>query len=125
MSRPEGTHPREGGGLRLKSRRDRRPGMPVDAIGVFHLRLLAETWRKLKIYVPLIWQGWRIGRKVKNDPNRYAYTDLALEPVVEEAMDTLALFAVTAGGGAAVRKERGEDGARAKVSAPRDQGAAA
>jgi hypothetical protein len=117
MFQAEGIHPLEGGGLRLKYRRDRRPGMPIEAIGMFHLRLLAETWRKLKIYAPLIWQGWRIGRKVKNDPNRYAYTDLAIEPVVENEMDTLALFAATAGGEAAVSKKRGEDVARARVAA--------
>ena len=125
MFQAEGIHPLEGGGLRLKYRRDRRRGMPIEAIGLFHLGLVAETWRKLKIYAPLIWQGWRIGQKVKNDPNRYAYTDLALEPVVEEEMDTLALFAVTAGGEAAVSKKRGEDVARAKVAAAQIQRLAA
>ena len=39
-------------------------------------------------------------RTVKNDPKRHEYTDLALEPVVEEEMDKLSLFADTAGGGA-------------------------
>jgi hypothetical protein len=62
---------------------------------------------------------------VKNDPNRYAYTDLAIEPVVEDEMDTLALFADTAGGGAAVSKKRGEDVARAKVAAAQIQRLAA
>ena len=119
MFEAEGIHPLEGGGLRLKYRRDRRPGMPIDAIGVFHLKLAAETWRKLRIYAPLAWQGWRIGRKVRNDPNRYAYTDLAIAPVAEEELDTLALFAETSGGEGAVRKKRGEDVARAKVAAAR------
>ena len=43
--------------------------------------------------------------------------DLALSPVVEEDLDKLALFAETAGGGAALSKRRGEDLARAKVVA--------
>ena len=43
--------------------------------------------------------------------------DLALSPVVEEDLDKLALFAETAGGGAALSKRRGEDLARAKLAA--------
>jgi hypothetical protein len=60
-----------------------------------------------------------------NDPKRYEYTDLALEPVVEEDMDKLALFAETAGGGAAVSKKRGEDLARARAVAAHNQRLAA
>jgi len=117
MFEAEGIHPLEGGGLRLKYRRDRRPGMPVEPIGIFHLKLAAETWRKLRIYGPLVWQGWNIGRKVRNDSNRYTYTDLAIEPVVEQELDTLALFVETSGGGGAVRKKRGEDFARTRLAA--------
>jgi hypothetical protein len=113
----EGMHPLEGGGLRLKYRRDRRPGMKIDAIGVFHFKLALETWRKLKVYVPLAWVGWRIGRRVKNDPLRYTYTDLAIAPQSEDDSDTLALFSETAGGEGAVSKKRGEDIARARVAA--------
>jgi hypothetical protein len=117
MFEAEGIHPLEGGGMRMRYRRDRRPGLPIDPIGVFHFKLALETWRKLKIYGPLAWQGWRIGRKVKNDPNRYSYTDLAIEPVVDQELDTLALFGETAGGEGAVRKKRSEDFARARVAA--------
>ena len=99
MFEAEGIHPLEGGVLRMKYRADRRYGMPIEPIGVFHYKLAVEFWRKLKIYARLAWQGWRIGRKVKNDPKRHEYTDLALEPVVDEDMDKLALFADTAGGG--------------------------
>jgi hypothetical protein len=119
MFHAEGIHPLEGGGLRLKYRRDRRPGMPIDSMGKFYLGIAAETWRKLGIYGPLAWQGWRIGRKVRNDPNRYAYSDLAIAPVVEQELDTLALFAETSGGGGAVQKKRGEDIARARLAATR------
>jgi len=103
--------------VRLKYRRDRRHGLPIEPIGVFHVKLAADFWRKLKIYGRLAWQGWRIGQMVKNDPKRLEYTDLALEPVVEEDMDKLSLFSETSGGEAAVSKRRGEDLARAKVAA--------
>jgi hypothetical protein len=117
MFEAEGIHPLEGGILRLKYRRDRRYGMKIEPIGAFHLKLAFENWKKIKIYARLSWQAWRIGNKVKKDPKRYAYTDLALAPVVDEDMDKLALFAETAGGEAALTKKRGEDLARAKVAA--------
>ena len=56
-----------------------------------------------------------------HDPKRHEYMDLALSPVVEEDLDKLALFAETAGGGAALSKRRGEDLARAKVAAKQNQ----
>jgi hypothetical protein len=40
-----------------------------------------------------------------------------LSPVVEEDLDKLALFAETAGSGAALSKRRGEDLARARIAA--------
>jgi hypothetical protein len=91
--------------------------MKIDPIGVFHVKLAVESWKKLRIYARLAWQGWRIGQKVRLNPKRHEYTDLALQPVVEEDLDKLALFAETAGGGAAVSKKRGEDQMRAKVAA--------
>ena len=117
MFEAEGIHPLEGGILRLKYRRDRRYGMKIDPVGVFHYRLARESWWKLKIYARLAWQGWRIGQKVRHDPRRHEYTDLSLQPVIEEDLDKLALFAETAGGEAALSKKRGEDLMRAKVAA--------
>jgi hypothetical protein len=117
----EGIHPLEGGILRLKYRRDRRYGMPIERWGVFHWKLAVETAKKLWAYGRIGWQAWRIGQRVKNDPRRFEYTDLAMTPVVDEDMDKLALFAQTAGGEAAVSKVRNEDLARAKVAAARDQ----
>jgi hypothetical protein len=121
MFEAENIHPLEGGIVRLKYRRDRRYGMPIEPLGVFHYKLVVETFRKLKIYARLAWQGWRIGQKVLHDPKRHEYMDLALSPVVEEDLDKLALFAETAGGGAALSKRRGEDLARAKVAAKQNQ----
>jgi Radical SAM superfamily len=125
MFEAEGIHPLEGGVLRMKYRRDRRYGMPIEPVGIFHYKLAAETWKKLGIYGRLAWQGWRIGQKVKHDPRRLEYTDLALEPVIEEDLDKLALFAETAGGGAALSKRRGEDIARARVVAAHNRRLAA
>src|SRR2546423_15640614 len=114
-------NPREAGLDRFMSGRTRRYGMKIEPMGLFHWKLAVETWKKLRIYGRLAWQGWRIGQKVKHDPRRHEYMDLALSPVVEEDMDKLALFAETAGGGAALTKRRGEDLARAKVAAKQNQ----
>ena len=120
MFEAEGVHPLEGGILRLKYRRDRRYGLPIEPIGVFHWKIAVESWRKMRIYAKLAWQAWRIGQRVKNDPRRHEYMDLALSPVDDED-DKLALFAETAGGEAALSKVRNEDLARAKVAAARNQ----
>ena len=125
MFEAEGIHPLEGGVLRMKYRADRRQGMPIVPIGLFHYRLAVENWKKIRIYARLAWQGWRIGRRVKNDPKRLDYTDLALEPVFDEDLGKLALFAETAGGEAALSKRRGEDIARARVADARNQRLAA
>ena len=125
MFEAEGIHPLEGGVLRMKYRADRRHGMPIVPVGLFHYRLAVENWKKIRIYARLAWQGWRIGRRVKNDPKRLDYTDLALEPVFDEDLGKLALFAETAGGEAALSKRRGEDIARARVTDARNQRLAA
>ena len=43
MFEAEGIHPLEGGVVRMKYRRDRRYGMPIEPIGVFHWALAVET----------------------------------------------------------------------------------
>jgi radical SAM superfamily enzyme len=124
MFEAEGIHPLEGGVLRLKYRRDRRYGMPIEPVGVFHWKLAVESWKKIGIYARLAWQAWRIGQKVKHDPKRHEYMDLALTPVNDED-DKLALFAETSGGEAALAKVRNEDLARARVVAAHNQRLAA
>jgi hypothetical protein len=121
MFEAEGIHPLEGGVIRMKYRRDRRYGMPIEPAGVFHWKLAVETIRKLRIYGRLAWQAWRIGQKVRNDPKRHEYMDLALTPVEDEDMDKLSMFTNTAGGEGAVAKRRGEDLARAKLAVAQNQ----
>ena len=57
--------------IRIKYRRDRRYGMKVEPMSVFHYKLVVEIWKKLKIYGRLAWQGWRIGQKVLHDSKRH------------------------------------------------------
>ena len=110
----EAVHPLEGGAFRLKFRRDRRHGMPIESRFVFYPRYLAETvvkaWRYLSVYR----DAMRTLKQVLKAPDRWTYTDLAIAPPREDELDTLDLYNVTSGGEAAVARVRQEDAARAR-----------
>ena len=88
----ENCHPVESGLLRLKSRRDRRPGMPMESVWSFYPKYLAEMARKTagwaEIYLRLRW----IYVRVKHNPKRYEYSDLAIEPVTDDEIETHEMF---------------------------------
>ena len=112
----EHVHPLEGGLVRLKYRRDRRPGQPVEPPILFHLKLAAEFAGKLVTYGRLCFGGWRIARRAMRDPARSTYMDTAIAPVADADLDELELFSATRGGEAVVARKRGEDRLRAKVA---------
>src|SRR5437899_4139887 len=112
----EHVHPLEGGLVRLKYRRDRRPGRPIEAPLLFHLRLAAEFAGKLVTYGRLCFGAWRIVRGVTRDPARSTYSDIAIAPVAEGDLDRLELFSATRGAEAVVARKRDEDRLRAKVA---------
>ncbi len=79
----EGIHPLEGGFLRRKVRTNRRSGMPLENPLVFYPKHIAATiWKQLQ-WITLYARLRLIYRKVKYDPKRFEYTDLALEPVTD------------------------------------------
>jgi hypothetical protein len=91
----EGVHPLQGGLLRRKYRLDRRPGMPIEPAWSFYPKLAAEFAVKSARAVRLaLWLSMTM-RRIKKDPNRLAYTDLALTPVTDDEEDRLALFTHT------------------------------
>jgi hypothetical protein len=111
----EGLHPLEGGMIRLKFRRDRRPDMPMERPLAFYARTLRENWRKAGDY----WRTYRLFHKlldeVRADPNRAAYTDIALTPLSDNEDQSLELFHATRGGEAALERKRRSDAIRAEV----------
>ena len=114
----EGLHPLEGGLLRLKYRRDRRPGFRRVPAGLFHLQMLAETTRKLWNYGRIVLDYRRILRQVKAEvASGLKYTDIALTPVSSEELGELAMFSETTGGEAAAERRRTQDKVRASVAA--------
>ena len=87
----EHVHPLEGGALRLKSRHERRPHLPVEPAWLFYPRYFAETAVKAVRWATLAVRLERLARKVKNDPQRLEYMDQALMPVVDE-VENLELY---------------------------------
>jgi hypothetical protein len=112
----EGVHPLEGGMARLKFRRDRRPGLPIESARVFYSQLVRETAHKLGGYWSTYRQFRSILKQVKSDPDRARYSDLAITPLRENEFEALDLFHVTRGGEAALARKHRDDAIRASVS---------
>ena len=105
----EGVHPLEGGAFRLKFRRDRRFGMPIESRFVFYPRYGAEIVLKAWRYLAVYRDAMRTLRQVLAAPDRWTYSDLAIAPPQEDELDTLDLYHVTSGGEAAVVRVRRDD----------------
>jgi hypothetical protein len=113
----EGVHPLEGGAFRLKFRRDRRHGMPLERRLVFYPRYVAQTAVKAWRYLTVYRDARRALKQVLSAPDRWSYTDLAIAPPGEDELDSLDLYHVTSGGEAAVDRVRREAAARARTAA--------
>jgi hypothetical protein len=88
----EHIHPLESGFLRLKFRRDRRPGFARESIWSFYPKHFAEIGSKLVRWTWLYFKLRRIYLAIKHDPNRYAYTDTAMTAVAADEAETHELF---------------------------------
>jgi hypothetical protein len=100
----EGIHPLEGGYLRRMYRRDRRPGLPRELPVLFHLKYLRHLWRTHVGIISLLRRYNKVRKEIKANPNRSAYSDLALTPVEETNDESLALFTVSDAARAALKK---------------------
>lgn len=88
----EKIHPLEGGFLRRKHRKSRRSELPLENPLVFYPKTFLETlWKQIK-WISLYSRLRLIYRKVRKDPKKLEYTDLALEPVTENETETRELF---------------------------------
>jgi hypothetical protein len=92
----EGVAKLEGGLFRIKRRRQRRPGLPLENPLVFYSRYALQ---QIRAVTGIGWTYWRLRRfaqKVWKDPDRYAYRDVAITPVGEE-IAPLAIMVETRG----------------------------
>ncbi|MGF1639417.1 MAG: B12-binding domain-containing radical SAM protein [Rhodospirillales bacterium] len=114
----EGIHPLQGGLFRRKHRRDRRHGLPLENPLVFYPRHLWEMVAKTIRIALFVNRYRRICRRVETDPNRHAYTDLALTPATDGDLDTLEMFTNTASAVAVADKVRARAAKAVPVAAP-------
>ena len=88
----EGIHPLEGGFLRRKHRTSRRSNLPLENPLVFYPKNVLETvWKQIQ-WITLYARLRLIYRKVRNDPRKLEYMDLALEPVMDNETETREMF---------------------------------
>ncbi len=88
----EKIHPLEGGFLRMKRRRSRRSGMPLENPLLFYPWILfATAWKQVR-WISLYLRLRLIYRKVRKDPKKHEYTDLAIEAVTAGETETRELF---------------------------------
>ncbi len=92
----ERIHPLQGGYLRRKYRKDRRPTLPMEPPVLFHLRYAFDLVYKHVKLAQLVWRFGRFRMALKRDPDAGNYTDLALTPVVGHELDSLDLFTIGA-----------------------------
>jgi len=73
----EGLHPLDGGVFRMKCRRERRPGLPVESALRFYPRYGWEIARKhLRFLRLFLWLRWLV-RRLDRDPEAVHYRDAA------------------------------------------------
>jgi hypothetical protein len=78
--------------LRLKQRRDRRPGFPIEPAWIFYPKyfwnLASKSVRVAKHWIDLE----LITRRARREQALRPYMDLALTPVTDDETETLELF---------------------------------
>jgi hypothetical protein len=115
-----GCHPLEGGFGRVKSRKDRRSGMPLENPFVFYARYAATEIRSA---ASMLWTYRRLRRSLKaiwTDPNRFDYRDVAITPPDLDEL-SLSLYAETRGTAAAIEKQKRQQAIVRKAQAKRDE----
>ena len=90
----EKVHPLQGGYLRRKYRKDRRPTMPLESPLIFYPKYVYELVYKHLVLAAQIVKFGRFRYQLKRDPESKNFRDVALTPVLEEDVSTLDLLRV-------------------------------
>jgi radical SAM superfamily enzyme YgiQ (UPF0313 family) len=101
----EDMHPLQWGIFRLKYRRDRRSGLPIEPALVFYAKYVADVARKAFVIAKRWRQLKAIVRKIEADPNAKLYMDEALTPVAEEDSEHMELYTQNEAARVAVERE--------------------
>ncbi|WP_298423887.1 radical SAM protein [Rhodoblastus sp.] len=112
----EKVHPLQGGYLRRRVRRDRRPGLPLENPLAFYPRVAATHVVNHIRMAGLALKLWKLRRQLRHDPKARDYMDLALTPPTEADLDDLDMFNATDAARAAGDKAKAK-AAKAHVAA--------
>jgi hypothetical protein len=104
----ENVHPYQGGYLRRKYRKDRRPGLPVESAFVFYPRYVNGLLYKHFKLAQAIWRYRPFAQKLRRDPAARNYMDVALTPVADEEFDSFEMFTASDATKSEVMKMRGQ-----------------
>jgi hypothetical protein len=88
----ENVDPLQGGYLRRKYRKDRRPALPVESPFVFYPRFAADLLRKHLRLARLAWHFHRFRNRLQKDAAAQSYCDVALTPDQEELAASLEML---------------------------------
>ena len=88
----EDVHPLQGGYLRRKVRRTRRPGSPPQNALFFYVQHWAGTFVKAGRFVALIWRMNQIRRRAVREHTLYGYTDMAIAKLSQDVENRLELM---------------------------------
>jgi len=113
----EGVHPLEGGALRLKKRRDRRAGMPLESRFTFYPRYWFGTALKAVRYARVYLRCKAMLDAALKADDRWTYTDLAIAPPKADEFEALDLYHATAGGEEALARKARDEAIRARTQA--------
>ena len=88
----EKVHPLQGGYLRRKVRRDRRPGLPLENPLTFYPRVYGAMAANHVRVGLLAFKLWRLRRELRHSPDARKYMDQALTPPTDADLDDLEMF---------------------------------
>jgi hypothetical protein len=88
----ENVHPLQGGYLRRRVRRTRRPGLPSDNTALFYIRHWTSTLVKFVQFVALVWRVNQIRRRVLREHALNGYSDIAIAKLPRESEDQLVIM---------------------------------
>lgn len=87
--RTDGVAKLESGLVRIRRRRDRRPGLPIESPFVFYPRHFAQVARSLGIWTYTFFKLRQMLIRIERDPAKRDYVDHAIRPVEDEDLHLL------------------------------------
>jgi radical SAM superfamily enzyme YgiQ (UPF0313 family) len=88
----ENVHPLQSGILRVKYRRDRRPGLPIEPAWRFYPEYVGGLLANLVTTARTARRLRRMTDRIKADPDRLSYMDEAIRPASDDDFESLELF---------------------------------